>query len=239
MKKNKIAQIAVLALSVFLAAPSIPTVDAKGSTSSSRSSFSSSSRSSGSSWGSKSTTKSTSWGSKSTTKSSSSKGSSWGSKSTSTKSTSALTPAQQKARTEYAKAKASGKAFTSREAAVKDFKAKNADKYPSTFAKKPETRPDYIPEKTTVGGNTYNVTYNQDRGGYGYMNSLGTWVMFDALADAATMSMLMDRQNYYIGSAPALGTTTVVHRGTNSFPLVSVIIFLIFVSVIIFLIFKD
>lgn len=219
MKVSKIIQMSVLALSVLISVPDSYQLEAKGS-SSSRSSSSSKS-----SWSSSKSTKSPSgWNTKSTTPTTSS-GNSWNSKKTTASSKSTLTKAQQEQKTKYDRAKASGKAFESRSAAVADFKAQNANKYPSTFKEKPAQRPDYIPEKTTVGGNTYNVTYNQDRGGYGYMNSLGTWMMFDALTDVATMSMLMDRQGYYVGSPPIVGTgTTVVHHSNNIGNIITLII---------------
>lgn len=236
MKINKIIQMSVLAISVLISVPDSYQLQAKGS-SSSRSSSSSKS-----SWSSSKSTKSSSgWNAKSTktTKPTTSSGSSWNSKKTTTSSSKPqLTKVQQAQKTKYDKAKASGKAFESRSAAVADFKNKNANKYPSTFKEKPAQRPDYIPEKTTVGGNTYNVTYNQDRGGYGYMNSLGTWMMFDALTDVATMSMLMDRQGYYIGSAPVVGTgTTVVHHSNGIGNIITLIIvgaIVIFVIIVFF-----
>lgn len=100
----------------------------------------------------------------------------------------------------YEKAVKSGTAFKTRDEAVKDFSAKHGAKYTSTFPKEPVTRPSYIPQTTTVGGRSYNINYNPQYGGYGYMNSLGTWMMFDALTDAATMTMLMNNHGYYTGS---------------------------------------
>lgn len=100
----------------------------------------------------------------------------------------------------YEKAVKSGTAFKTRDDAVKDFSAKHGSKYTSTFPKEPVTRPAHIPQTTTVGGQSYNVNYNPQYGGYGYTNSLGTWMMFDALTDAATMTMLMNNHNYYVGS---------------------------------------
>lgn len=96
------------------------------------------------------------------------------------------------------KAKSKGTSFKSRKQAVVDFKRKNSGKYKSTYAKKPDERPKHIPETyKDKSGNTYNVTYNQDRGGYGYMGPSGRWIMYDAMTDIAMMSLLMRQNDYY------------------------------------------
>lgn len=72
----------------------------------------------------------------------------------------------------------------SRQDYVTDFKAANASKYPTKFTSEPVSRPSYIPQ-------TYNglpVTYNPTMGGYGYNNSLGQFILYDALTDIATAS---------------------------------------------------
>jgi len=94
------------------------------------------------------------------------------------------------------KAKTNGTYYKSRDAAVKSFREKNASKYSSKYSSKPATRPEHIPQSTTSGGKTYNITYNQSHGGYGYMGPSGAWIMYDAMADAAMMSMLMTRNGY-------------------------------------------
>lgn len=103
----------------------------------------------------------------------------------------------------YQEAVKSGKAFTTRESAVADFKAKNASSFTNKFTSEPVKRPDYIPTNYTSGGKSYNIVYNQTSGGYGYWNGggpgLGTWIMYDALSDMAMMNSLMARQNYYVG----------------------------------------
>ena len=102
----------------------------------------------------------------------------------------------------YSKAAANGTAFKSKSTATKDF----ANKYEKQYTQKPtpgnpapSKRPDHIPETTSVGGKTYNVTYNVNQGGYGYWSGgpgIGTWMMYDAMSDAVMMSVLMQRHQY-------------------------------------------
>lgn len=109
----------------------------------------------------------------------------------------------------YEAASKSGKAFKTRDAAVKDFKTKNADKFPSKYTTKPETRPAHIPEKTKdASGQSRDVVYDNSHGGYGYYSGggpgLGTFIMYDMMSDAIMMNTMMSRQNYYIGDSPQL-----------------------------------
>ena len=97
----------------------------------------------------------------------------------------------------YDKAKASGTAYSSKAAATDAFKSKHGNQYTARYASQPATRPDHIPASTSVGGRTYPVSYNRQYGGYGYMGPGGSWVMYDAMADAAMLSILMSRNNYY------------------------------------------
>jgi hypothetical protein len=103
----------------------------------------------------------------------------------------------------YQEAVKSGKAFTTRESAVADFKTKNATSFTNKFTSEPAKRPDYIPSNYTTGGKSYNIIYNPTVGGYGYWNGggpgLGTWIMYDTLSDMAMMNTMMSRQNYYVG----------------------------------------
>lgn len=122
----------------------------------------------------------------------------------------------------YEKAKSNGKAFTNKESAVNDFKTKNAGKLTGKYDKEPAKRPDHIPQTTKgADGNTYNITYNQAGGGYGYTNSLGAFILYDAISDAAMMSTMMNRQGYYVGAPPVVATTSapvaVVHSGHGFF----------------------
>ena len=100
----------------------------------------------------------------------------------------------------YEKAVKSGTAFKTRDEAVSSFKTQHGSKYTSKYTSEPATRPSHIPQTTEVGGRSYNVTYNQGMGGYGYMNSLGTWMMFDAMTDMVVMTSLMNNHGYYHGS---------------------------------------
>ena len=117
--------------------------------------------------------------------------------STSTRSTAApaRTPTQQKS---YEAAKQNGTAFKSKAEATASFKQANATKYTSKYTTEPSTRPTYIPQTTAVGGTNVNISYNAGMGGYGYMHpSLGTFMLYDALSDAAMVSVLMSHDNYY------------------------------------------
>lgn len=186
------------------------------------SSFGSKSSSSPSSSGSKSS--SSGWGSKSSTPSKSESSSGWGSKSSSsgkgssdswfgsTKSQSATTTRPHISATPsidtkaYEAAKSSGKAFTSKESALQDFKSKNATTYTNKFTSEPAARPTYIPTATNVGGKSVNIVYNSSHGGYGYIHpSLGTWIMYDTLSDMAMASHLMHNHGYYYGPPPMEG----------------------------------
>ncbi len=168
----------------------------RGGASRSSSSRSSSSRSS-SSWGS------------SSRRSTPSHTTNWGSSSRSSSSlTGSLRTSGSRARTQtsrrsagdqrlYDKAKASGTAYSSKSAATEAFKSKYSGQYTGRYASKPATRPDHIPQTTSVGGKTYSIDYSRRYGGYGYMGPGGSWIMYDAMADAAMLSILMSRNNYY------------------------------------------
>ena len=67
-----------------------------------------------------------------------------------------------------------------RKAAVSDFRQKYGQQYPSTFKEKPATRPEYIPETTTVNGQKRQVEYRTEggTGGYYYYDDvLRRWVL--------------------------------------------------------------
>jgi len=135
----------------------------------------------------------------------------------------------------------SGTKFTTKDAAMSDFKSKYADKYPNKFSSEPANRPDYIPRTYSSGGNTYNVVYNSGFGGYGYYNSLGAWIAYDIMTDAIMMNSLMHRHSYYYPTAHYPGYVssgpTVVHTTSGgvgffwAFMWFLVIIFTIFLIV--------
>jgi hypothetical protein len=139
----------------------------------------------------------------------------------------------------YQEAVKSGKAFTTRESAVADFKTKNATSFTNKFTSEPAKRPDYIPSNYTTGGKSYNVVYNPTVGGYGYWNGggpgLGTWMVYDTLSDMAMMNTMMARQNYYVGTPVVASSTSFV---TVMSCIVAVIVFGCFIAVLGSLIFK-
>ncbi len=97
-----------------------------------------------------------------------------------------------------------GTPFGSRSEAVSDFQQKYAKTYTSTYSSEPSTRPSHIPDYTTVGGNSYHITYNSNYGGYGYWQG-GRWTMYDALRDAVMVNALMGQHNYYYGGGGGYG----------------------------------
>ena len=118
-------------------------------------------------------------------------------------------------RSKYEAASKSGTAFKTREAAVADFKTKNATKYTSTYISEPATRPSHIPTSYSSGGRSYTVIYNQSYGGYGYWNGggpgLGTFLLYNMMADSLMRDRMMAQQNYYVGNAPPVYVET--HHG--------------------------
>jgi len=122
------------------------------------------------------------------------------------------------------KAKQNGTHFKSRSEATTSFKQKHQadiDKsYPTKFDNKPTTRPDYIPQTTSVGGTTYNVTYNQQYGGYGYMGPSG-WSVFDVMTVALVADAMMTRHNYAYGEPRVYQETTGVGTSVIVFTIIS------------------
>jgi hypothetical protein len=197
--------ISVLTVSAFC----IQDTYAKGrSSSSSRSSSRSSSPSK--SWGSskpKASTKSPSksWGSsKPASKKTATKPSNLSKTKTSVPKTKAEKAKQKTYETNTKKfqaAKASGKQFDTKKDAVAHWKKTNSTKYTSKFTTKPTTRPDYVPQSTRLSnGSNVNITYNQNHGGYGYMNTLGQFMLWDAMTDVVFQNSRMS--SYYVGSQP-------------------------------------
>ena len=103
----------------------------------------------------------------------------------------------------YDSARMSGTLFSSKAEAAQSFKSRYAKDYSSSFASEPVSRPTYIPSSTIVGGRSVNIVYDRGLGGYGYYNpGLGTWLLYDALADSAMNDGIMYNRGYYWGGAP-------------------------------------
>ncbi len=144
--------------------------------------------------------RSSSWGSRS------SKKSAWGSQRSSRK-LSGRSSARSMSKTDkalYQKASAKGTVFKSRASAKRSFEKNYGQKYSSNYTKKPGTRPNHIPKTTSVNDRKYNVGYNQSYGGYGYIGPGGGWVMYSVMRDAAMLSLLMNRNDYYYGQQPGM-----------------------------------
>ena len=104
---------------------------------------------------------------------------------------------------QYQRARANGTTYQTRQQAEQAFVSRNSSQYPSRFSREPSSRPGHIPQTTRVDGRNVNVTYNAGLGGYGYLHpTLGTWVLYSAMADAAMLGLLMSNRGYYYGPAP-------------------------------------
>ena len=130
----------------------------------------------------------------------------------------------------YDSAKRNGTLFSSKTEASQAFKSRYSKDYASTFASEPAVRPSYIPNSAVVGGRDVNIVYNPGLGGYGYLHpGLGTWMLFDALADAAMLDHAMSNRGYYWGGAPVY-----VSHGPGFFSLAfGVLAFLIIASALV------
>lgn len=100
-----------------------------------------------------------------------------------------------------ASAMKAGTAFKDQSSAMNDFKAKNGSRYQNNFKTEPAVRPNYIPGRTNVNGQDRDVIFVQGRG-YGYYDSLGTFMMYDAMSDMMMMNMLMSHSNYHYPNMP-------------------------------------
>ncbi len=126
-----------------------------------------------------------------------------------------------------------GAAATTKTEALSDFKKKNSDKFVNKFDKEPPARPNYIPPSTSVGGNSYTVVYNPGYHGYGYYNSLGAWVMYDAMSDAIMLSALASQNQTVVYEG---GTRTVYRNHVN--PIGGVLIACLLIGIVVFFILK-
>lgn len=235
MLLRKASMLTALILGVFLMIPEEIVDAGRGGRSSGGRSFSSGrSSSSRSTRSTRSPSRSTRSSNSRTKNSRSNTSKSWGSSKSKATSSRKMTKADKAL---AAKAKKNGTSFKSKKEAQAAFKKKNATKYTSKYKTKPATRPSHIPQTTTVGGTSYNVTYNQGMGGYGYMGPSGAWIAYNAMADAAMMSMLMRQQGYY---APGMNTGAVVVHNPSGLGFVwllisiigGVVVIAVFVSIL-------
>lgn len=79
---------------------------------------------------------------------------------------------------------------------IKDFRAKNAQKYTTTFDTQPATRPAYIPPTYNYGGKPRSVEYNPQTRSYGFFDDLGKFMVYDAITDIAMDSFRQDSNRY-------------------------------------------
>lgn len=140
-----------------------------------------------------------------------------------------LPPSDQKLLRE---AKANGTLFKTRDEAANDFKSRYSSSYQNKFQAEPATRPAYIPQTYASGGVTYNINYNPVHGGYGYTNSLGAFIMYDAMSDAIMMNHLMHHHGYVHDIDP--NTVIVQQRSSvlDWFLAIVVTCFIIFVIIL-------
>lgn len=123
-------------------------------------------------------------------------------------------------------AKKNGTTFKSKDAATAAFKAKEAGKYPSKYPTQPAKRPEHIPSTTMVNGKSVNVTYNVERGCYGYGSGpgLGTFIAYNMMSDAIMRDRYMARSHYMVQpvmvqqpvvvrTGPSIGTIIIITLG--------------------------
>ena len=129
-------------------------------------------------------------------------------------------------RSVYDSARRNGTLFSSKTEAAQSFRSAQGGNYGSRFASEPSSRPAWIPGSTLAAGRSVSVLYNPALGGYGYVDPLlGRWVIYDALADAAMLELLMGRHGYWWGAPPLY----VSHGG--GFVGLSIALFLLFALV--------
>lgn len=107
-------------------------------------------------------------------------------------------------------------------------------KYTSKYSSKPATRPSHVPQTTQVGGKTVNITYNQAGGGYGYMNALGTFMMYDMMSDALMRNRYMTQNGYLYAGHP---NVAVVHT-RSGFSMVWLLLGLVVAGVVVVFVIK-
>lgn len=79
---------------------------------------------------------------------------------------------------------------------ISEFKKNNESKYPTRFSTPPAQRPSYIPPTTVYNGQQRPIYYNQQAGGYGFLNTLGQFMIYDAITDVALGAFQKDQTVY-------------------------------------------
>lgn len=152
--------------------------------------------------------------------------------STSRSTTPTRTATQQKS---YEAAKKNGTAFSSKSQAISSFKSdpKMQTQYTSKYSTQPATRPTHIPQTYSSGGQTYNINYNSQYGGYGYMGPSG-WIAYDfmTMATAAHMASAMSHHNYYY-DAPMVATAHHTSAGVVLLWVLGIIVAVVIVAFLI------
>lgn len=116
--------------------------------------------------------------------------------------------------------------FTSRGEAIRDFRSNYGSQYPLHFTSEPAVRPAYIPHSFLVRNQHVLIVYNQQHGGYGYIDPLThAWVMYDLWVDQAMMNHMMVANGY-----PNYSVVTVHHVHTHSW---STLILMLLVGILI------
>ena len=134
-------------------------------------------------------------------------------------------------RNDYQRAQRNGTTYRSRGDAESAFRQRYSSQYPSQFSSRPGARPSHIPGSTTLNGRAANVQWVPSLGGYGYRHpTLGTWVLYSAMADAAMMGTLMAGRGYYYGAPPGSAVGGVSRAFWNG--LVILVIFMVVSSLL-------
>lgn len=125
---------------------------------------------------------------------------------------------------------------------IADFKKNNASKYPTKFTTPPATRPSYIPPTTTYNGQPREIVYNQSYGGYGFMDGLGQFMIYDAITDMASNAFQKD-QTVYVQQTKeheaAMKQVAVKDEGWSAFEIFLLILVLGFFCIVIYAFFND
>ncbi len=116
-----------------------------------------------------------------------------------------------------------------REQVAADFRKTNADKYNTKFASEPSARPSYIPQVHIINGYSSPIYYDSYYHGYGFINSFGMFVLYDALSRQSEIHA----SNYNYGNQPVV----VYHRSHGVFYyLINTFLFIIVIGGIVLLI---
>jgi len=121
---------------------------------------------------------------------------------------------------------------------IEEFKKNNASKYPTRFSTPPTQRPSYIPPTTTYNGQQQPIYYNQQAGGYGFLNTLGQFMIYDAITDVALGAFQKDQTVYVQQTKEHQAAVKAQEEEWSAFEIFGLILFLGFIGVFIYSMFR-